>query len=103
MATLQALHLFILSSLVLGSFAAVGPVTDLTISNANISPDGYERAAVLAGGSFPGSLIAGQKGDRFQINVIDQLTNHTMLKSTSIVGTRLTTFYIRLLLCDACV
>ena len=26
-----------------------------------------------------------QQGDRFQLNVIDQLTNHTMLKTTSIV------------------
>ncbi|KAI0710384.1 Cupredoxin [Cerioporus squamosus] len=42
------------------------------------------NARVLAGGSFPGPLIIGQKGDHFQINVVDQLTNHTMLKSTSI-------------------
>ncbi|KAI0692982.1 phenoloxidase [Cerioporus squamosus] len=84
MATLQTLHFLLLSSLILNSFAAIGPVTDLTISNGNISPDGYERAAVLAGGSFPGPLITGQKGDHFQINVVDQLTNHTMLKSTSI-------------------
>ncbi|RPD65835.1 laccase 1 [Lentinus tigrinus ALCF2SS1-7] len=84
MAMLKTLHFFLLSSLVLSSFAAIGPVTELTIVNANISPDGYERAAVLAGGSFPGPLITGKKGDHFQINVIDQLTNHTMLKSTSI-------------------
>ena len=61
MATLQALHFFLLSSLVCSSFAAIGPVADLTISNANISPDGYERAAVLAGETFPGPLITGQK------------------------------------------
>ena len=88
MATLQALHFFLLSSLVCSSFAAIGPVADLTISNANISPDGYERAAVLAGETFPGPLITGQKDDHFQINVIDQLPNHTMLKSTSIVSDR---------------
>lgn len=70
----------------LRSFAAIGPEADLTIVNANISPDGYERAAVLAGGTFPGPLITGNKGDHFKINVIDQLTNHTMLKSTSIVS-----------------
>ncbi len=87
MATLQALHFLLVSSLVINSFAAIGPVTDLAISDANISPDGYERAAVVAGGSFPGPLITGQKGDHFQINVVDQLTNHTMLKSTSIVST----------------
>ncbi|KAI0637513.1 laccase [Trametes polyzona] len=64
--------------------AAIGPVTDLTITNADISPDGYTRAAVLANGVFPGPLITGNKGDNFQINVVDQLTNATMLKSTTV-------------------
>ncbi|KAH9946367.1 phenoloxidase [Epithele typhae] len=64
--------------------AAIGPKADLHITNGDIAPDGYTRAAVLAGGTFPGALITGQKGDRFQINVINELTNHTMLKSTSI-------------------
>ncbi|KAI0781235.1 phenoloxidase [Trametes elegans] len=71
-------------SIALHAMAAIGPVTDLTISNANVSPDGYERAAVVSNGGVPGPLIAGQKGDRFQINVVNQLSNHTMLKSTSI-------------------
>ena len=26
------------------------------------------------------------QGDNFQLNVVDQMTNHTMLKTTSIVG-----------------
>nr|ACR24357.1 laccase [Ganoderma lucidum] len=64
--------------------AGIGPKADLTISNANIAPDGYTRAAVVVNGVFPGPLITGNKGDRFQLNVIDQLTNHTMLKTTSI-------------------
>nr|Q99055.1 RecName: Full=Laccase-4; AltName: Full=Benzenediol:oxygen oxidoreductase 4; AltName: Full=Diphenol oxidase 4; AltName: Full=Urishiol oxidase 4; Flags: Precursor [Trametes villosa]AAB47734.1 laccase [Trametes villosa] len=64
--------------------AAIGPVTDLTISNGDVSPDGFTRAAVLANGVFPGPLITGNKGDNFQINVIDNLSNETMLKSTSI-------------------
>ncbi|KAI0655330.1 Cupredoxin [Cubamyces menziesii] len=63
---------------------AIGPVTDLTISNADITPDGYTRAAVVMNGVFPGPLIAGNKGDNFQINVIDNLSNETMLKSTTI-------------------
>lgn len=41
--------------------AAIGPVTDLTISNADVSPDGFTRAAVLANGVFPGPLITGNK------------------------------------------
>ncbi|OBZ74795.1 Laccase-2 [Grifola frondosa] len=59
-------------------------LSDLPIVNAVISPDGFPRAAVLAGGTFPGPLITGQKGDNFKINVIDELTNATMLKTTSI-------------------
>ncbi|OJT07652.1 Laccase-5 [Trametes pubescens] len=65
-------------------FGAIGPVTDLTISNADVTPDGITRAAVLANSVFPGPLITGNKGDEFQINVIDNLTNETMLKSTTI-------------------
>ena len=75
-----------LSLLGIQTCAAVGPVADLVILNANVSPDGYERTAILADGTLPGPLISGNKGDRFQINVIDELTNHTMLKSTSIVS-----------------
>lgn len=41
--------------------------------------------AVLPGGTFPGPVIRGNKGDRFQINVVDHLTDATMLRSTSIV------------------
>ncbi|KAF8237984.1 laccase 2 precursor [Tricholoma matsutake] len=79
------------SALVLlsGTYAAIGPFADLYIVNKNIQPDGYSRSAVLAGGtpesaSFPGPLIRGVKGDRFLLNVVDLLTDSTMLKSTSI-------------------
>ncbi|KAG6844817.1 Acyl-coenzyme A oxidase 2 [Tephrocybe sp. NHM501043] len=64
--------------------AAIGPVSDLVISNAVVSPDGFSRSAVLAGGTYPGPVITGKKGDRFQLNVIDALTDNTMLRSTSI-------------------
>ncbi|KIK58304.1 hypothetical protein GYMLUDRAFT_45516 [Collybiopsis luxurians FD-317 M1] len=61
----------------------------LYIVNKEIAPDGYQRSTVLAGttpdgGSFPGPLISGQKGDRFIINVTDLLTDPTMDRSTSI-------------------
>ncbi|OBZ73752.1 Laccase-1 [Grifola frondosa] len=74
----KALGLFV------GVYAGIGPVTDLHIVNADIAPDGYTRAAVLAEGTFPGPLITGNMGDNFQINVIDELTNGTMLKTTTI-------------------
>ncbi|KAJ3712726.1 laccase [Lentinula raphanica] len=67
-----------------GALAAIGPTTDLHIVNSFIQPDGFNRSGVLAEGVFPGPLITGNKGDNFQINVIDQLTNGTMLLSTSI-------------------
>ncbi|TFK78967.1 hypothetical protein K466DRAFT_506425 [Polyporus arcularius HHB13444] len=41
--------------------AAIGPVADLTISNADISPDGFTRAAVVVNNVFPGPLITGNK------------------------------------------
>ncbi|OCH87174.1 laccase 2 [Obba rivulosa] len=64
--------------------AAIGPIAELVIENKDIAPDGFTRATVLAGGTFPGPLIQGNKGDTFQINVLNQLQNETMLKTTTI-------------------
>ncbi|KAJ3716768.1 laccase [Lentinula guzmanii] len=75
---------FVLLGPIGGALAAIGPVTDLHIVNSFIQPDGFNRSGVLAEGVFPGPLITGNKGDNFQINVIDELTNGTMLLSTSI-------------------
>nr|AAW28937.1 laccase B [Trametes sp. 420] len=80
----RRLSLFLFTALATRTFAAIGPVTDLNIVNANISPDGFARDAVLAEGTFPGPLITGQKNDNFRINVVDKLTNTTMLTATSI-------------------
>ncbi|KAI0676138.1 TvLac7 [Trametes maxima] len=66
------------------AMAAIGPVTDLDIVNKEIAPDGLLRDTVLAGGTFPGPLVQGKKGDHFKINVVDKLTNETMLTSTTI-------------------
>ncbi|KAI0786920.1 multicopper oxidase [Abortiporus biennis] len=66
------------------SESSIGPKGDLIISNKRISPDGLERDAVLAGGQYPGPLIKGYKGDNFQINVTDQLTDESMSTFTSI-------------------
>ncbi|THU99584.1 laccase lcc5 [Dendrothele bispora CBS 962.96] len=63
---------------------AIGPVADLVLSNALVSPDGFNRTACLAGGTVIGTLVSGNKGDRFEINVINQLDDDTMLKTTSI-------------------
>ncbi|VDC02847.1 unnamed protein product [Peniophora sp. CBMAI 1063] len=50
----------------------------LTISNADISPDGFTRSASLVNGAFPGPLITGNTGDNFQLNVVNNLDDSTM-------------------------
>ncbi|KAK2463918.1 hypothetical protein APHAL10511_004090 [Amanita phalloides] len=77
------------SSLIAFSYAAIGPYTDLHIVNKVISPDGFHRSSVLAGGtpasaSMPGPLIFGKKGDRFRVNVINALKDKAMYRTTSI-------------------
>ncbi|KAJ7479518.1 yellow laccase [Mycena latifolia] len=62
----------------------IGPTADLVISNAVVAPDGFSRSAVLAAGLVPGPTIIANKGDEFNLNVIDSLTDNTMLRSTSI-------------------
>jgi iron transport multicopper oxidase len=74
----------ILFTLFGGALASIGPVTDLVIKNAFHAPDGFNRSFVTAGGTIPGPTIAGNKGDTFQINLMNELDNGTMLKSISI-------------------
>ena len=104
MRSFARLTAFVVAIFTAGVLASIGPVTDLHIVNANIAPDGFTRATVLAGGTFPGPLIVGQKvgafvchcrhitdsilqGDNFQINVIDELTDPNQLLTTTIVST----------------
>ncbi|GLB41430.1 putative multicopper oxidase family protein [Lyophyllum shimeji] len=66
-----------------------GYFSPLTILERDIAPDGFTRSAVLAGSSansakFPGPLITGFRGSTFNLNVIDSLTDHSMLTATSI-------------------
>jgi len=42
-------------------------------------------STVLAGGTFPGPVITGFKGDRFLLNVVNALTDDTMTRTTSVV------------------
>ncbi|KAJ7186416.1 yellow laccase [Mycena filopes] len=79
------LSLLALSSLVISpSLASIGPTADITLINAVVAPDGFSRSAVTANGVTPGPLIVANKGDTFQLNVIDSLTDDTMLLSSSI-------------------
>ncbi|KAG8701182.1 hypothetical protein FRC08_004237 [Ceratobasidium sp. 394] len=56
----------------------------LNIVNAQISPDGYTRTASLVNGQFPGTVLFAQKGDIIRNTVVNQLTDPTMRRSTSI-------------------
>ncbi|KAJ7896634.1 laccase [Mycena olivaceomarginata] len=76
--------LFVATCLISGALASIGPTADLTLTNSDVAPDGFTRQAVLVNGQVPGPLIVANKGDEFNLNVVDQLTNETMLLSTSI-------------------
>lgn len=70
----------------LGVLAAIGPTADLELVNMVVSPDGFERSAISAGGEgVIGSLITANKGDTLSINVIDKLSDDSMLVDTSVV------------------
>ncbi|TEB37778.1 Cu-oxidase-domain-containing protein [Coprinellus micaceus] len=56
----------------------VGQNADLVVSNVVLAPDGVPRLAAVANGVHPGPLIKASKGDRFNLNVINKLTDkHT--------------------------
>ncbi|KAF8629510.1 hypothetical protein AX17_005636 [Amanita inopinata Kibby_2008] len=83
------LHFLFLPLLVRTVWATIGPVGNVHVANKDIAPDGFMRSAVLAGSSsdtvsFPGPVIRGFKGSHFRLNVINGLTDPSMLRSTSI-------------------
>ncbi|KAH9963717.1 multicopper oxidase-domain-containing protein [Lactifluus volemus] len=80
--TLQVVLLF--ATISARVYAAIGPVADLNIVNAEISPDGYLRNATLVNNNFPGPLIKAEKNDQFKLNVINSLTDLSMDLETSI-------------------
>ncbi|KAI0737335.1 TvLac7 [Daedaleopsis nitida] len=77
-------HALATFSLFGAALGAVGPKTDLTISNKVIAPDGVTRDAIVVDGTFPGPLLRANKGDRFEVTVVDKLTNDSMLTYTSV-------------------
>ena len=56
-----------------------------SIGSTNIAPDGFTRSAALVDGVFPGPLLKANKGDTIVVNVVNNLTDSTMRRSTSIV------------------
>ncbi|TEB22071.1 laccase 2 precursor [Coprinellus micaceus] len=83
------LKLVVLAQLAHVALGAIGPSASLYIANGVVSPDGFQRSAVLVGASpdsltFPGPVIRGNKGTTFNLNVIDSLTDTTMHVLTSV-------------------
>ncbi|KAF7318712.1 Laccase A [Mycena chlorophos] len=82
--TMLSASLLTLAILARHALAAIGPTGEITLLNAWVAPDGFNRSAVTADGTVPGPLITANVGDELSINVIDALTNDTMLLSSSI-------------------
>jgi len=80
---------FLLFATAYATTDSIGPIADLYIGNKVIQPDGFSRSAVLAGSSpdslqFPGPAIRANKGATFRLNVINQLTDTSMVTTTSV-------------------
>ncbi|KAF5355015.1 hypothetical protein D9756_005710 [Leucocoprinus leucothites] len=76
--------LFWLSFAVITGRAAIGPSATLTVANANISPDGFTRAASVVNGAHPGPVITAKTGETFKLNVVNQLADPQQERGTSI-------------------
>ncbi|KAG2137155.1 laccase [Suillus bovinus] len=68
----------------LSQIPAHGPKTRLTIGNKYIAPDGFNRSTTLVNGAFPGPLITAQKGEHFDIEVVNILNDESMYVLTSV-------------------
>jgi iron transport multicopper oxidase len=56
----------------------------ITVTNGPVSIDGFRREATLVDGKVPGTTISGNKGDRFEITVTNDLTSEKMYQVTSV-------------------
>ncbi|GLB40732.1 putative multicopper oxidase family protein [Lyophyllum shimeji] len=85
-AMLKALLLVALSASCLVPVAngSLGPRAQLTVANKDIAPDGYKRSSVLVNGQLPAPLIRAEKGSRYLLNVVNNLTDDTMSRSTGV-------------------
>ncbi|KAF8651436.1 hypothetical protein AX16_004737 [Volvariella volvacea WC 439] len=77
---------FMITLMTLGvSYAAAQQSSHtLELTNAQVTPDGRQREAILVNGGLFGAVITGQKGDEFVIEVDNQLSSSLLRKSTSI-------------------
>ena len=78
--TFFGLFVLLLSASV--AFAGIGPAATLEISNANVSPDGFTRAATVANGQVDGPLITGKKVSFWLNNLREILLNLPIIRAT---------------------
>ncbi|TFK25378.1 laccase [Coprinopsis marcescibilis] len=62
----------------------MGPVGTMTVTNKIVGPDGFRRPVIVVNDLHPGPLVTGQKGDNFDITVVNNLEDSTMLRQTSV-------------------
>ncbi|KAJ2924904.1 hypothetical protein H1R20_g12176, partial [Candolleomyces eurysporus] len=62
----------------------INPSDTITVSNIRVAPDGFDRPVIGVNGVHPSPLIKANKGDSFNLNVVNNLDDPTMLRSTSI-------------------
>ncbi|KIJ50346.1 multicopper oxidase [Sphaerobolus stellatus SS14] len=70
----------------LSSLSANAAVVTQTfhLTSQNIAPDGFRRPAAVINGQFPGPVLKANKGDTVFVNVVNNLNDPNMRKSTSI-------------------
>ncbi|KAF9233715.1 laccase [Melanogaster broomeanus] len=71
-------------ALLLAGCTTATTVAELKLENAVVSPDGFNRSAIVVNGISPGTVLTGTKGEGFQITVNNMLMNESMNRSTSV-------------------
>jgi iron transport multicopper oxidase len=83
-----SMRLTLASALLAISNSALGSTVSyrLTVGNANLAPDGFNRSTTVVNGQYPGPLITANKGDVIMVNVTNSLADPNMHRTTSIVS-----------------
>ncbi|KAL0958290.1 hypothetical protein HGRIS_000437 [Hohenbuehelia grisea] len=81
--TFMLANLLILSTLWASAYGATQSYT-LKLENAVVAPDGIPRKGIVVNGKSPGPLITARRNDNLEILVINNLTDDSMPRSTSI-------------------
>ena len=82
--SLVSLVAFGLSSTHIASAVTVGPVGDMVITDGDVTPDGFTRAAVLVNGQVPGPIVVGNKvGFSCLSSIPASCSNYNLCRATT--------------------